>query len=175
MKFGKLVAGAILAVSAVAANAADFSKTTYVDLSEGSNIYGQARASKQVNYTNKTFLDTFNFSIGAAADLDGSLTSTATLPKFDLDIDSFQLFLGGDLVASGVEVADGVLESWTLNASNLAAGDYSLVVGGKYLLSGGGSYSGVVNVTPVPEPTTWAMLGLGLAAVGVAARRKQAK
>ncbi|WP_439535900.1 PEPxxWA-CTERM sorting domain-containing protein [Methyloversatilis sp.] len=29
----------------------------------------------------------------------------------------------------------------------------------------------IVNITPVPEPTTWAMLGLGLALVGAAARR----
>lgn len=34
-----------------------------------------------------------------------------------------------------------------------------------------GSAFDVVNITPVPEPTTWAMLGLGLALVGAAARR----
>ena len=34
-----------------------------------------------------------------------------------------------------------------------------------------GSAFDAVNITPVPEPTTWAMLGLGLALVGAAARR----
>ncbi|MDP2869206.1 PEP-CTERM sorting domain-containing protein [Methyloversatilis sp.] len=34
-----------------------------------------------------------------------------------------------------------------------------------------GSAFDVVNITPVPEPTTWAMLGPGLALVGAAARR----
>lgn len=175
MKFGKLMAGAILAVSAVAANAADKETTKVIDLQEGTagftNTYSFAGAA------GKSFLDTYNFSLSAASDLDSSLTSIAknTKSKFNLDITSFDLYFGNTLVAAGIEEESGDLESWYLTSVNLASGAYSLKIGGVFEGTNGGTYSGDINVSPVPEPTTWAMLGLGLAAVGVAARRKQAK
>ncbi|MBB3223313.1 FxDxF family PEP-CTERM protein [Pseudoduganella umbonata] len=43
---------------------------------------------------------------------------------------------------------------------NTEAGEYSLTIGGPSLISA------------VPEPSTWLMLGIGLAAVGYTARRK---
>lgn len=175
MKFGKLMAGAILAVSAVAANAADKETDKIIDLTEGTagftNTYSFAGAA------GKSFLDTYSFFLTSSVDLDSSLTSIAknTKSKFNLDITSFNLYLGDTLVAAGVEEESGDLESWYLTGANLSSGAYSLKVGGVFEGTNGGTYSGDINVSPVPEPATWGMLGLGLAAVGFAARRKQAK
>ena len=46
-------------------------------------------------------------------------------------------------------------------------GAYTFTIGGP-----GNIIQGPVQLAPVPEPSTWLMLGLGLAAVGCAARRK---
>ena len=62
----------------------------------------------------------------------------------------------------------------TVYTMNLAAGSYKYVVSGSstgffgYSLS-----SSIVEVTPVPEPETYAMMLAGLAALGFLARRRQ--
>ena len=59
--------------------------------------------------------------------------------------------------------------------AGLAAGNYDLAVSG-YLDRGQflGGYTGSISAVaaPVPEPETYAMLMLGLAGVGFAARRR---
>jgi hypothetical protein len=61
----------------------------------------------------------------------------------------------------------------------LAPGDYFIAVSGRVAnrASIGGAYEGWVKfeslvATPVPEPGTWAMLGLGVGMIGFALRRK---
>lgn len=60
---------------------------------------------------------------------------------------------------------------WNLSAASLNAGTYKLV------LSGAGTAAGTYSLTstpvsPVPEPSTYAMMLIGLGAVGFLARRK---
>lgn len=50
----------------------------------------------------------------------------------------------------------------------------SLSEAGKYWTASANLTSLRLHTSPVPEPSTWAMLGLGLAAVGAAARRRRA-
>lgn len=54
----------------------------------------------------------------------------------------------------------------------LHSGTYYLEITGD-IVSNGGSYSGVLTTTPVPEPTGWALMLAGLGAMGVLARRRK--
>lgn len=177
MKFGKLLAGAILAVSAVGANAATYGDNQAINLKGGATgVYGNAF--NFAGAAGNDFVDTYTFSIAAPSDLSSSLTSFAsarTKATSNLDITAVNLWFNGVKVGSGVEFTEGENEEWLLDIGNLSSGAYTLEVAGLFEGSKGGSYAGEINVSPVPEPATWGMLGLGLAAVGFAARRKQAK
>lgn len=172
MKFGKIVAGAILAVSAVSASAADKEGVFELELFDGAGGYSQVWSF--AGAAGKTFADTWTFTIDESLDLGASLTSVAN-KKFNLDITSYDLYFGNTLVASGVESFSGTTENWDLKTGYLAAGDYSLKIAGVFEGTNGGSYGGTLAVSPVPEPATWGMIGLGLVAVGAMSRRKQAK
>lgn len=58
-----------------------------------------------------------------------------------------------------------------------AAGPYSMTEGAALILRGGGSITGFnqsMQSTVIPEPSTWVMVGVGFAALGWAALRKNA-
>ena len=77
-------------------------------------------------------------------------------------------------------VGDGIADgSVTARFNDLAAGDYSLFVGGAnygaQLTEIGPiypTYAITATLQTVPEPSTWALLALGNAALGAALRRK---
>ncbi|PWG03660.1 FxDxF family PEP-CTERM protein [Sphingosinicella humi] len=57
-------------------------------------------------------------------------------------------------------------------ASRLSsAGPHTLVVNGSS--GGGGSFAGTVSVSPIPEPSTWALMLLGFGVVGYSLRRRR--
>ncbi len=115
------------------------------------------------------FSDTFTFlpSIGEAI---GDVSfiqvgfNTAAITVSSLSIDGYDLmpFLitqpgGSALIKLGI---------------NLASGAHVVAVGGT--AGGNASYSGTVNfeVVPVPEPASWAMMLVGIAAVGMTMRAR---
>ena len=56
----------------------------------------------------------------------------------------------------------------------LSAGNYVLEVRGDVVGTAGGSYAGVLNISPIPEPGEWVLMLIGLGMIGfVAVRRKQ--
>lgn len=83
-------------------------------------------------------------------------------------------------VSMTIGLSDGTSVTFTpADLSNSYRGFTSTVAISSLVISAPGQslYAGLDNltvgsVTAVPEPTTWALMGLGLAAIGVVARRK---
>jgi hypothetical protein len=126
-----------------------------------------------------SFSDTFLFSVDTASWFSGNAivgsTAPAGLPKANFDITSVSFFsevngVRTDLAANVTDAGDyfkfGV-------PTLLQAGTYGFTVNGN--VDGGfaaGSYAGNLAVVAVPEPSTYAMLGLGLGLLAFTARRK---
>jgi hypothetical protein len=122
------------------------------------------------------FEDVYNFSLaGGATAFGGTLEFDLSFLR-SIDITSVSLS-GGNL--SGTLVDTSPL---TFSFSNLLAGNYQLVIAGDVTGSnGGGILGGPVGYTgsiatiasPVPEPSTWAMMILGFAGVGYMTYRRR--
>jgi hypothetical protein len=121
------------------------------------------------------FSDRFYFTLRGESDLTLNVTSTRASKDTELTLTGFSLFNTDTNVAvTGKQVLTGAKEWWKLTANDVVAGHYYLAVTGK-TLGAGGSFgaNGVIEVSPVPEPGTTAMLLGGLAVLGVAARRRR--
>ena len=158
--------------------------------------YGDTFSSPQalaVGSSLYSFTDAYTFSIPNAA-LD-SFTATINLGTI-LNIANFQaaLFNGTPLAAqfggtgagshigfagstsgavSGLAWNSGNGSFITLSSPHLAAGSYTLEVRGWANGSNGGSYAGVLNVSPVPEASTLMLMlaGMGLLAAAALSRK----
>ncbi|AVR99119.1 PEP-CTERM sorting domain-containing protein [Pseudoduganella armeniaca] len=121
------------------------------------------------------FSDRFYFTLKGESDLSINLTSVRASTATDLTLTGFSLFdADTNATVNGKQLLTGAREYWKLTANDLAAGHYYLTVAGK-TVGAGGSFAGngVIEVSPVPEPGTTAMLLGGLAVLGVAARRRR--
>lgn len=127
-------------------------------------------------YSTGKFNDCYNFTLNNSADSKG-LTGELDLSLLrDINLTSVSLS-GGGLPTS----VDTTASSFSFN--NLVAGAYQLIISGDvtginfFGLGGPVGYLGTFSTSvaaPVPEPETYAMMALGLGAVGwVARRRKQ--
>ena len=132
------------------------------------------------------FYDAYFFTIpdGFAS----SVTSTISVGSF-LGINNLQARLysgnsntigtvGGSIISAWgtmLNPAPGItVDTVILNpTAPLLAGIYTLQIRGTVVGSGGGSYAGVLNITPIPEPETYAMLLAGLGLVGFMSRRRK--
>jgi len=123
----------------------------------------------------ETFADKYLFTSNVAFTLVGALESEAQGPNRDLDITAFKLFNNDGLLVSGVSIADGAVDEFSLSTGLLAAGNYYLQVEGSVIGKAGGKYSGDIAVSPVPEPETYAMMLAGLGLLGFSARRRKQK
>jgi hypothetical protein len=136
--------------------------------------------------SSELFYDAYYFSIpdGFA----NAVTTTVNVGSF-LGISGLQARLysghsntigtvGGSIIspwATMVNPIPGVsVETVVLSPTNpLLAGNYTLQVRGTVTGSGGGSYAGTLNLTPIPEAETYAMLLAGLGLMGVVSRRRK--
>lgn len=172
MQLKSLLAGTAIACATFCVQAADIERAFVLDLTTGTTTFGDAFAAAD---SGKSFLDKFAFSIASGADVGSGLVSFATLPVFDLAIGSFDLYKDALLVATGTPLVTGIVDSWVVGKNGLTTGDYTLRVAGLVNGPSGGSFGGNVNVTPevspVPEPGTWAMMLGGLAALGFNRRK----
>lgn len=120
------------------------------------------------------FTDHYSFSIAALGNVAGGLVDFLVFQWNDVNLSSV-VVSGQGQTRTDSNANDG------FSFAGLAAGNYDLAVSGSLdrgQLLGGytGSISSVSSVAaPVPEPETYAMLMLGLAGVGFAARRRSNK
>jgi PEP-CTERM motif len=118
-----------------------------------------------------SFTDHYSFSIAALGNVAGGFVDFLVFQWNDVNLNSV-VVTGQGQVRSDSNAADG------FSFAGLSAGTYDLAVSG-YLDRGQliGGYTGAISssatvAAPVPEPETYAMLMLGLAGVGFAARRR---
>ena len=114
------------------------------------------------------FTDHYSFSIAALGNVAGGLVDFLVFQWNDVNLNSV-VVSGQGQVRTDNSAADG------FSFAGLTAGNYDLAVSGS--LDRGqllGGYTGSISsvAAPVPEPETYAMLMLGLAGVGFAARRR---
>lgn len=166
MKLKQLALAAAVALGVSGAWAEDVTVNN-IDLSSGTAFFGA------MHYYAGAFTDTFNFINGPTwADVTASL-STAALSNGNQNVDFATAMLNGNsltLSPTGqFEFGGGAWLGVT--------GPFQLIVNGTISGVGGGtaaSYSGTLNVTPVPEPGTYALMLAGLGAIGfIASRRRQ--
>jgi PEP-CTERM motif len=157
-------------------------------------VLGARSAPISLNYsdafyapTSQKFYDDYTFSFSQATSL-SSITASINLGNF-LGINNISAWLyQGSGPSSGsstplmqawstpFSVGPGLTGSTTvISLPSLAANTYTLEIRGDVVGVAGGSYSGVLNLAPVPEPATYGMLLLGAAAMLLVARRKSGK
>ncbi|AXA91430.1 FxDxF family PEP-CTERM protein [Massilia sp. YMA4] len=168
------VAGSLLLSAGLLASGVAAADTTLTFDAAGNATFGMTHA------TTGSYTDTFLFSVSdALASASGTAVAgktkidTARLANYGITDITFFSEVGG--VRTNLATTfdtDGSISFYP--EADLVAGTYGFTVTGNTLLSGkGGSYAGNLNlVSAVPEPTTYAMLGLGLGMLAFTARRK---
>jgi hypothetical protein len=121
-----------------------------------------------------SYTDCYTFDLlGTADSFGGVLESWDPLNKLGIDVKSISLW-GGTLGSTQVDSTP-----WFFDFGGLGQGHYTLAVSsvvdtdwGLYAHKVG--YAGaILTVSAVPEPETYALMLLGLAAIGAFARRRQ--
>jgi len=181
-KFLLAAAGAMaLAGAATTANAA----TTVTSITPTPAVLtppASAAFSSVITSGPGTFSDSFTFTIlGSPGVLDSQISTLLLNGSQNIDftslaLDSMVTTIVGGVGSGGVFVktsTDPAPETWAiLNPVFLTTGTHTINVAGN-LIGPNGSYGGTINIQPVPEAKTWAVMLLGVGAMGLAIPRRR--
>ena len=121
-----------------------------------------------------TFTDTFTFTLPTNGFGSGSVTTSASTLFVSTDLDLTSVFINGT-VAGLTKLNGGLYEAAFASMVPITAGQLNTLTV-NYVSRGSGAYGGQLSFVPaaaVPEPAAWAMMMLGMGAIGFAMRRKQ--
>ena len=141
-----------------------------LDFLDGTTDFGSSFTNNQKN---NFFADQFTFSIAAPQVMESFLSSISSSASNGLTITDFAVRNAGGVVGQGVQESTGTIDLWSIYGVTLTPGSYFLQVNGYVNANTGASFGANVNLTPVPEPETWAMMLGGLSVLGALARRRQ--
>lgn len=170
--FSKVAGSLLLSAGLLASGVAAADETLTFDAA-GNATFG-------MTHLTGSFTDTFLFSINPSTDAWVSGTAIvgktyidgARLANYGITDITFFSEVGG--VRTNLETSftsDGHIEFYPVEG--LSAGNYGFTVSGSTINgASGGSYAGTLNVSAVPEPATYAMLGVGVGLLAFTARRK---
>jgi hypothetical protein len=177
--FAAAILLSIASVSAFADTIVDFGTPT---LPTAFN-YGNTFAASAYG---QTFFDDYIFTVpdGSANSITSSVSLGSLLGIADLQARVYS----GNTHETGPVAPGTLMQAWgtsvsygggaigttvILNPLTLVAGTYTLQIRGTVSGTAGGSYAGVLNLSPVPEADTWTMLLAGLCMVGFMLSRRR--
>jgi len=122
------------------------------------------------------FGDAFTFNLNLPSNTNGQISTISLTGTRDINFSSIFIDVN-DVAHTFIKTSsDPNPEVWALLAPVfLTGGSHTLFVNGSLAPNiAAASYSGTLNIAPVPEPATWAMMLLGFGGIGFAMRgRKQ--
>jgi len=174
-----VTAAAVLALGSTANAAVVVTNPTpaiYTPPATGGFLGEVAPSAGATSVTVTPFNDVFNFSIAGSPGSTNSQVGTILL-NGSQNINFTSITMDGSpfTLISG----PGAAEQWAccgaggLGSLLLGVGPHNITLVGNLIGANAGSYSGTLNVQPVPEPATWAMMLLGFAGIGMSIRRRR--
>lgn len=125
------------------------------------------------NYGPGTSTESFGFTVDLPSYVSASAITISLPPISDFDFTSVTLDGTSFTNLGTVTVGGTEVESWALGQTLINPGTHFLTVSGVSDGLKGGAFSGTINVSPIPEPETYALMLGGLGVVGFLARRRK--